>query len=202
MNKNLKSGLLLFLLVGPLLFFGFFHLFGTNSYNIPIYYPTGINESGDTIYHKVPDFSFTDQYGEEVTLEKFKNKLFVVDFFFVKCPTVCPKISSSMAYLQKSFKNHDDVLFLSHTVDPVHDTIPILKEYAELYGAKKDVWHFVTGDKEKLYTQAKEGYKLLAAENDHFTHSEKLVLVDKNLNIRGYYNGTDEKEVEKFIKRN
>lgn len=199
MNDKLKSGLLLFMLVGPLLLFGLFHLFGTNHYSIPKYYPLGLDESGDTTYHQIPDFSFINQNGEEVNLEAFEDKIFVVNYFFTTCPTICPKISKHMAYLQNSFRNHDDVKFLSHTVDPKHDSVNVLREYADLYEAKDDVWHLVTGDKEKLYNQAKVGYKIIAAEGDGFTHSEKLILVDKNKNIRGYYDGTNEKEVEKLL---
>ena len=200
MNNKLKSGLLLFMIVGPLLLFGLFHLLGTNHYGIQTYYPTGVDNNGDTTYHKIPDFSFINQNGEEVTLANFEDKIFVVDFFFTTCPTICPKMSSNIAYLQKSFKNHgDEVKFLSHTVDPIHDSVEVLKEYSKVYEAKDDVWHMVTGDKQKLYNQAKEGYKIIADDGDGFSHSEKLILVDKNKNIRGYYDGTNEEEVENLL---
>lgn len=199
MNQKLKSGLLLFMIVGPLLLFGLFHFFGTNHYKIPKYYPTGVDTNGDTLYHQIPNFKFIDQNNKEVTLNNFENKIFVVDFFFTTCPTICPKLSSNISYLQKSFKNHDDVKFLSHTVDPQHDTIQVLKDYADLYGAKEDVWHLVTGNKELLFKQAVEGYKVVANESDGFNHSEKLILIDKNKNIRGYYDGTNKEEVENLL---
>lgn len=199
MNKKMKSGLLLFMLVGPLLLFGLFHLFGTNHYNIPTFYPLKVNEDGDTLYHTIPNFTFINQNEEEITINDYKDKLFVVDFFFTTCPTICPKLSSNIAYLQKSFKNHSDVMFLSHTIDPTHDSIPVLKEYADLYGVKDGVWNLVTGDKEYIYEQAKEGYKLIVGEKDGLFHSEKLVLVDKKLHIRGYYDGTNPEEVEKLL---
>lgn len=198
MSQKLKSGLLLFMLVGPLLFFGLFHLFGTNHYSIKKYYPLGLDKNNDTIYHTIPDFKFENQNGKEITKSDYKDKIFVVDFFFTSCPTICPVMSKNIAYLQNGFKNHDEVMFLSHSVDP-EDNQEKLKEYAKLYEAKDGVWNLVTGDKNEIYRQAVEGYKIIAAENDGFVHSEKLVLVDKNFVIRGYYDGTKEKEVENLL---
>ena len=200
MTKNLKSGLLLFLLVGPLLFYISFHLLGTNHYSIKKYYPISVNNNtNDTIYHQIPDFSFTNQLGEKVDKNTFEDKIYVANFFFTSCPTICPKMTNSMKYLQDSFKNHDDVIFLSHTVDPETDDVSTMKEYADLQEADHEKWNFVTGNKEDIYKIAKEGYKIIATENDGFVHSEKLVLVDKNFVIRGYFNGTNEKEVEDLL---
>lgn len=200
MNNKFKSGLLIIMLVGPLLFFGLFHLFGTNHYNIPKLYPLSVNEKGDTTYHQIPQFNFIDQNNNEITLNDFDGKLFVANFFFTNCPTTCPKMSKYMAYLQSSFKNHtDEVAFISHSIEPEKDSVKVLRDYADIHGATDNVWYLVTGDKSKIYNQANEGYKIITNDNDGFMHSEKFVLIDKNKNIRGYFDGTNEKEVEKLL---
>ena len=114
MSNKIKSGLLILMLVGPLLLFGLFHLFGTNHYSIKKFYPIAVDAYGDTTFHQIPDFNFINQNNEEVTLNDFDDKIFIVDFMFTTCPTICPKLTNNMAYLQRSFKNHDDeVMFLS-----------------------------------------------------------------------------------------
>lgn len=199
MTNKFKSGLLIFMLVGPLLFFTLFHLFGTNHYNIPKLYPTGVDINKDTVYHQIPEFSFVNQHGQKITKEDYKSKLFVVNFFYTSCPTNCPRVTDNIAYLQESFKNHEDVMFLSHSVDTDFDTEQKLKEYADIYKAKKATWNMVSGNKKDIINQASEGYKISSAKNEGFMHSDQLVLIDKNFVIRGYFDGTNEKEVENLL---
>lgn len=150
----------------------------------------------DTIYATVPAFRFTDQFGRTFTDQDAAGKILVVDFFFTRCGTICPRMSVQMQQLQLKLDDpaFDDVLFLSHSVDPEHDTPEVLREYARKLQADTARWKFLTGDKTELYLQGSEGYYLAAREDvmaeGGFLHSEKFVLVDKDKHIRGYYDGT------------
>lgn len=199
MNKNFKGGLLLFMLVGPLLFFTLFHLFGTNHYGIKKYYPIEVKLDGDTLYHTIPDFVLVNQNGEKITKESYSNQIFVVSFFKTTCPTICPKVAKHISYLQESFKNHADVNFMSHALDSESDDVNVLKEYAKLNNVNSERWNLVTGELDQLIKLAKEGYRIIDKNDVIFEHSNKLVLVDKNYVIRGYFDGTKEKEVENLL---
>jgi protein SCO1/2 len=222
MPKYIKAGLLITLLVIPALAFLFLKNFGKNHYSLPRYIPqidsaTGTiqmetrlvngEELTDTVFHKIPNFRLTDQNNNEVTLAVTKGKIHVADFFFARCPGICPKMSSQMQRVQEAFKNYPDVVILSYSVDPEHDTVEALSNYAEQYEAIPGKWYFLTGDKEEIYRIAKKGYYVTAKEDktgsgsleDMFVHTDKFVLVDKNNVIRGFYNGTDPEEVDKLI---
>jgi protein SCO1/2 len=159
----------------------------------------------DTLYHVVPDFSFTNQDGDEVTQDNFEGKIMVVDFFFTTCPSICPIMTKQMARLQWLLEDpaYEDVRFLSHTVNPEYDTPEVLKEYAQREGADLNRWTFVTGDKEEIYEQGFTGYLLSTQEDDAapggFLHSPMFVLVDKNKHIRGFYDGTSSSEVDDLV---
>ncbi len=150
----------------------------------------------DTIYATIPPFRFTDQFGRAFTDADVEGKILVVDFFFTRCGTICPRMSVQMQQLQLKLDDpaFEDVLFLSHTVDPEHDTPEVLREYARKLQADTARWKFLTGDKTELYLQGSEGYYLAAREDvmaeGGFLHSEKFVLIDKDRHIRGYYDGT------------
>ncbi len=150
----------------------------------------------DTIYATVPPFSFIDQFGRPFTDKHVEGKILVVDFFFTRCTTICPKMSVQMQQLQLKLDDEafDDVVFLSHTVDPEHDTPEVLNAYARKLQADTARWKFLTGSKADIYLQGSEGYYLAAKEDvmaeGGFLHSEKFVLVDKDRYIRGYYDGT------------
>lgn len=150
----------------------------------------------DTIYERVPPFRFTDQGGRTFTDRDVEGRILVVDFFFTRCTTICPKMKVQLQQLQlkladKAFK---DVVVLSHTVDPEHDTPEVLMAHARKLQADTARWKFLTGPKEDLYLQGSDGYHLAAREDvmqpDGFLHSEYFVLVDKERHIRGYYDGT------------
>ena len=148
----------------------------------------------DTIYHTVPDFSFVNQEGTTITQEDFKGKIRVVDFFFTTCQSICPKMSSQFGRVQIKFEEDDEVILLSHTVDPEQDDVARLKVYADEYRAIPGKWHLVTGSKKELYDIARYGYFVTAEEGDggeeDFIHSEQVVLVDWDGVIRGYFDGT------------
>lgn len=161
------------------------------------------NEFDDTLYHSIKPFLFKNQYNENVTEQTTQSKIYVADFFFVTCQSICPQMSSMLVNVQKAFDNDDSVLILSHTVNPLHDTVEVLNGYAQQYGARKNKWHFLTGNKKEIYDLAKESYLVNALQDDGtpegFLHSELFVLIDKQKRIRGYYDGTDSIAIAKLI---
>jgi protein SCO1/2 len=155
----------------------------------------------DTIYHEIPFWSFTNQDGKTVTQEDYDGKIYVADFIFTTCPTICPKMTTQMSLLQLKLDNpaFNDIGYVSYTVDPEHDTPDVLKEYGNEHGADFNRWTFLTGEKQKIYELGVYGY-LVSAQEDvlapgGFLHSEKFILVDWNRNIRGFYDGTDVNDV-------
>lgn len=179
---------------------------------LPILGPKEIilNDKGevDTLYHTVPDFTFTNHKGQRFSSDSVAGKILVVDFFFTRCGSICPKMTRQMKRLDWLLEDpkFDDVVLLSHTVDPHFDNAEILAQYRKKYEAS-DQWIFLTGDKEALYEQGVKGYYLTAQEDalepGGFLHSEKFVLVDPKRRIRGFYDGTNVDEVsmlEKEIK--
>lgn len=198
-----KALLLLVILLFPSLFYLFLSSGRHNSKQLPVYGPKDITETGDTVYHTIPEFSFTNQYGNEIGLEVTEGKYAVVDYFFTTCQTICPMMSDQLARVQKKLEDMEDLVILSHTVNPETDTVKVMRDYAEKMGAKKGKWHFLTGSKKALYDQARHGYYITAMKGDggpeDFIHSEKLILVDKQNRIRGYYDGTDPEDVDRLI---
>ena len=135
----------------------------------------------------VPDFSLTNQQGQKLGLSDLTGKVWVADFIFTNCPTICPLMTQEMANLQSEFNSHN-VNFVSFTVDPERDTTEVLSRYAVQYGADEERWHFLTGEKEQIYQLANKGFKLAAAyHEDVFPHSRKFVLVTPSSEIYGYY---------------
>jgi protein SCO1/2 len=157
----------------------------------------------DTIFHSIPDFSFTNQNGQTFTQEGVEGKVYVCDYFFTTCPSICPIMTKQMDRIYDAWEDNPDVMILSHTVDPETDTPAQLKEYASKYNPDPSKWFFLTGEKEDLYTLARKGYLLDAAESfggeEDFIHTQNFALIDKNRRIRGFYDGTDEKEVDQLI---
>lgn len=160
-------------------------------------------EGTDTIFHKIADFKFIDQDSAEVTNETFKDKIYVADFFFTSCRTICPKMKTQMLRVYDTIRNDPDVLILSHTIDPDYDTVGLLHDFAERLGVKSDKWHFVTGNKDEIYKIAQTSYFATAmedkSEQDGFIHSGAFLLIDKDRRIRGKYDGTVEEDVNRLI---
>lgn len=159
--------------------------------------------NGDTVYHTIPDFSFIDQDSQVVNNETFAGKAYVADFFFVSCPTICPKVSKQMKRLHDRFLDEDRFLLLAHTIDPVRDTVGRLRAYAEALGVESSKWHFVTGEKDELYAIA-DDYFSIAIENPDapggFDHSGRIILVDPQRRVRSFCDGTDPASVDRFMK--
>jgi protein SCO1 len=180
-----------------------------NMLSLPIYGNRDVSvkmvdgkEVADTIYHTLPPFSFTNHRGEALSTEDIEGKIIVANFFFTTCPTICPKMTSGLVHASQRLSEFPQVVLLSHTVDPETDTVEVLSEYAKKARAGEN-WHFLTGDRDAIYRQAVTGY-LVSAQEDvmapgGFLHSDLIVLVDKNGRIRGYYEGTNLKEVNRLI---
>ncbi len=149
----------------------------------------------DTIWHKVKNIEFTNQLGKKVSLDDLKGKILVVDFFFSRCPSICPGLAMSMKRLQDSFKKNDSIVqFISISVDPEHDSVPQLRKFADRYNANHDSWWFVTGDKKEIYDFALNELKAGLADTEvdsAFIHTENFFLLDSSRVVRGWYNGFD-----------
>ena len=159
--------------------------------------------AGDTIYHQIASFNLTNQIGQVVNQNTTKNKIYIANFFFATCQSICPMMSNQLQEVQKAFLADDSVLILSHSVNPLHDTVAVLNNYADTYGAKTNKWHLLTGNKKQIYDLAKTSYLVNAFEDDGspegFLHSELFLLIDKKARIRGMYDGTNTAEVKKLI---
>ncbi len=158
---------------------------------------------GDTIYHTIPDFAFVNQDSELVTNETFTGKVYVADFFFIHCPTICPKTAREMKKIHDHFIDDGRVMLLAHSIDPQRDTVGALKRYARNLNANTEKWHFVTGDKDAIYEIADDYFSIAMEDPDApggFDHSGRLILVDGKRHIRSFCNGTDPKDVDRFIK--
>jgi len=157
----------------------------------------------DTIYHSIRPFSFVNQEGSVITNESFDDRIYVADFFFTSCPSICPVMKTQMLRVYERFIDEPDVLFLSHTIDPVHDSVAVLKDFAERLNVSPDKWHFVTGDKGKIFEIAQVSYMSVAAEDGNapggYIHSGRFLLVDKERRIRGAYDGTSAEDVSTLI---
>ncbi len=162
----------------------------------------GETNQRDTIYHTIPHFKFMDQDSNWVTPETLRGHIYVADFFFTSCKTICPVLKRHMLQVYKRFKDNKRVKLVSHTIDPRHDSIPVLKAYAQELGVSSKKWHFVRGPQEKIYKIA-ESYLVSAAEDSTaqggYVHSGAFLLVDDKGRIRGNYDGTDQKEVNKLM---
>lgn len=145
-------------------------------------------------FHQIPNFSFTDQDGANITEKSFENKIYVAGFFFSTCPGICPMVRSKLSKVQEIFIDDADVKILQHSIRPTTDTVDLLKSYAEQHSIESGKWHLVTGDKETIYKLAKTSYFAsddlgnIQNTND-FLHTESILLIDKNRHIRGIYNG-------------
>ena len=159
-----------------------------------------VYEENDTIYHTIADFQLIDQDSSVVTNDSYNGKIYVADFFFTSCPTICPKMKAQMLRVYEKFESNEQVGILSHTIDPTYDTVALLKDYADRLGVKSDKWKFVTGDQDYIYDLAEDSYMSIADEDENapggYIHSGAFLLVDKERRIRGVYDGTVPEQVD------
>ena len=177
---------------------------------LPVYNPADVNPKlvDESLVHirrdhKVLDFNLINQNGETITQLDYEGKIYVADFFFTRCMTICPVMTNNMGVLQQEFLNSDDVKFLSHSVTPVIDSVSVLKAYAEAKGVIDSKWNITTGPKKHIYELARKSYFAVLDEGDgglqDFIHTENFVLVDKKKQIRGFYDGTDDEDIKRLI---
>ncbi|WP_258103765.1 SCO family protein [Marinoscillum sp. MHG1-6] len=157
----------------------------------------------DTVEHTISDFSFVDQNGDTITNETFQNQVYIADFFFTSCPTICPIMKREMLRVYEAYENNPEVAILSHTIDPKHDSVAVLKAFAEQLGVKAEKWHFVTGNQDSIYTIGETSYMVVANDDPNapggYIHSGAFLLVDKKRRIRGVYDGTVPEQVDLLI---
>ena len=177
---------------------------------LPIYNPSDVNPElvDSTIqykskYHTIADFSFVNQNGDTITQKNYEGKIYVADFFFTTCGSICPKMTTNLEEVQKAILNNPKVMLLSHTVFPETDSIPVLKAYAVKHGVVDSKWNLVTGDKKEIYTMARKSYlavKLGRPDQLYdMVHTENFVLVDQKHRVRGFYDGTDKEEIKRLL---
>ncbi len=201
-----------------IVFIAFAAIFLTISYNLlkpeptlRIYNPSDVNPElvDSTIqyvskYHTIADFSFTNQNGKTITQEDYKGKIYVADFFFTTCQSICPIMTDNMLLVQKAIENNPHVMILSHSVTPDIDSVPVLKAYAVKKGVDDRKWNLVTGDKRKIYEIARKSYLAVKTTDASgfydMVHTENFVLVDSKRRIRGFYDGTKKEEIDRLLK--
>ena len=177
---------------------------------LPVYQPADFNpELVDPElahikkYHTISDFSLVNQNGDTITQKDYRDKIYVADFFFTTCPTICPVMTDNMAYLQGQLLDDPEVLLLSHSVTPEIDSVPRLKEYALEKGVVDYKWNLVTGDKKQIYDLARKSYLAVKTDGDggpfDMIHTENFILVDQSRRIRGTYDGTRKEEMDRLL---
>ena len=186
----------------------FYHLLKVNN-RLKIYNPADVNPRlvDESILHvqknhNIADFNLINQNGKKITNKDYEGKIYIADFFFTRCQNICIAMAYNMSELQEFYKNDTDIMFLSHSVTPLIDSVAVLKEYAMNKGVIDGKWNVTTGEKKHIYELARKSYFAVldegnGDEND-FIHTEQFILVDKKRRIRGYYDGTNDKEMEKL----
>ncbi len=178
---------------------------------LPVYQPSMVSQElvDSTLhykkkYHTISDFKLINQNGNVITQKDYEDKIYVADFFFTTCPTICPIMTKNMAQIQNSILDDTDVLLLSHSVTPAIDSVAQLKKYANEKGVIDSKWNLVTGDKKQIYQLARKSYLAVKTDGDggpyDMIHTENFILVDKEKRIRGFYDGTNTEEIEKLLK--
>ena len=177
---------------------------------LPVFQPAMVNYElvDSTIqhikkYHRIADFELINQNGKTVTHENFNGKIYIADFFFTTCPTICISMTDNLLKVQKEIQNNPNILLISHSVTPKIDSVTQLKKYAIEKGVNDKKWHLVTGDKKEIYKLARKSYLAVKDEGDggpfDMIHTENFILVDPDKRIRGFYDGTDPKEIKRLL---
>lgn len=177
---------------------------------LPIYNPADVNPElvDSTVqyiskYHTIADFSFVNQNGKTITQKDYEGKIYVADFFFTTCGSICPKMTTNLSEIQKAFATNPKVKLLSYTVFPEIDSVPVLKAYAKKHNVDDAKWNLVTGDKKEIYTMARKSYLAVKlgkpSELYDMVHTENFVLVDTKKRVRGFYDGTDKEAMKRLI---
>ncbi|WP_438976625.1 SCO family protein [Polaribacter sp.] len=206
--KKSKSLLIFLIVFSAISLPVFYHLLKVDK-KLKVYNPIDVNPSlvhesikHITKDHKIADFKLKNQNGETITQKNYENKIYIADFFFTRCTNICIAMAYNMNELQEYYKNDDDIMFLSHSVTPVMDSVPVLRKYADEKGVIDGKWNVTTGPKKHIYELARKSYMAVIEEGDggedDFIHTEQFILVDKERRIRGFYDGTDKKDMKKL----
>ena len=206
--KKSKSLLIFLIVFSAISLPVFYHLLKVDK-KLKVYNPIDVNPSlvhesikHITKDHKIADFKLKNQNGETITQKNYENKIYIADFFFTRCTNICIAMAYNMNELQEYYKNDDDIMLLSHSVTPVMDSVPVLRKYADEKGVIDGKWNVTTGPKKHIYELARKSYMAVIEEGDggedDFIHTEQFILVDKERRIRGFYDGTDKKDIEKL----
>ncbi len=175
----------------------------SDQHELPFLGPKTLNASGDTVYHQIPAFRFLNQDSIWVTEKDMAGKIYVADFFFTTCPTICPKMKTQLLRIYERYATNDAVRILSHSIDPEFDNVSVLRDYANKLHVAAPRWNLVTGDKKAIYTMARKSYLAVKQgkpeEQYDMVHTENFVLVDSQKQVRGFYDGTKKEEVKKLI---
>ena len=213
-DKRLKMLALAIVLVMPVFFLLVFQPLGKirRPHSPSKMFAEGVKESTndkgekvfDSVYHLIPNLKFQTQNGDSLMLDSLHGNIYVANFFFATCPGICPKLSNSLERVQEAFVRDNNFKIVSFTVDPAKDTLAALRKYADLHNAVPGKWWFLRGSKDDVFEVARKGFKVTAKDDEDggpeaFIHSEKLVLVDQDGNIRGYYSGVDSNRVNKLM---
>jgi protein SCO1/2 len=171
---------------------------------LPILGERYVDDNQDTVYHSIADFAFVNQIGDTIRKEDMAGKIYVADFFFTTCPTICPVMKKEMLRVYEQFKGEPNFRILSHSIDPTHDTQAVLKDYAEKLGVPDAAtWNFLTGDQEKIFEIGQTSYMTTTMADDMepggFLHSGAFLLVDQQGRIRGVYDGTKTEQVDRLL---
>ena len=178
---------------------------------LPIYNPANFNPElvdpnlrNKTEYHTISNFQLINQNGATITQNDYKDKIYVADFFFTRCGTICPIMTDNMSLLQKEFINDNEIMFLSLSVTPEMDSVSVLREYATNKGVLDSKWHITTGNKKHIYELARKSYFAVVEQGDgglqDFIHTPNFILIDKKKQIRGIYDGTNDNDIKRIIK--
>ncbi len=206
--KKSKTTLLFLVIFSAISIPVFYHLLKVDT-TLKVYNPIDINPRlvDSSLWHikknhTVSDFLLINQNGDTITQKNYEGKIYVSDFFFTTCKTICIAMAYNMSDLQEYYKDDNDIMFLSHSVTPVKDSVPTLKKYAKTKGVIDGKWNVTTGDKKHIYELARKSYFAVVDEGDggenDFIHTEQFVLIDKEKRIRGFYDGTEKKEMERL----
>jgi protein SCO1/2 len=171
---------------------------------LPILGERYVDDNQDTVYHSIADFAFVNQVGDTIRKEDMAGKIYVADFFFTTCPTICPVMKKEMLRVYEQFKGEPNFRILSHSIDPTHDTQAVLKDYAEKLGVPDAAtWNFLTGDQEKIFEIGQTSYLTTTMADDMepggFLHSGAFLLIDQQGRIRGVYDGTKTEQVDRLL---
>ena len=207
--KKYRVFIITFLVFSVITISLFYHVLKPSK-KLPIYNPADVNPElvDSTVQyiareHKIADFSFVNQNGKVITQKDYEGKIYVVDFFFTTCPTICPIMTKNMVDVQKAILNNPKVMILSHTVTPDIDSVPVLKKYALEKGVVDSKWNLVTGEKKEIYSMARKSYLAVKLgkpkELYDMVHTENFVLVDAEKRVRGFYDGTKKEDIERLI---